>query len=166
MPAPSTPLAGKLRHIVESTLAGGPFFRRQHGLEYQPLAQLGEQTGLEGAVEGESTEDAPHEGSRSVDVKAEDLDTGAQLVAGDDLAILNEDIKRVRNKIDWHILPLMCSELLPGNVRSELSMCLCSSCQEVVLTHVCSPILDTIHGQDNTWECSNLGDKVRLIPDR
>ncbi|KAH9929350.1 MFS general substrate transporter [Fomitopsis serialis] len=37
------------------------------------------------------------------------VDTGAQLVAGEDAEVSEGEANAVRNKIDWHILPLMCT---------------------------------------------------------
>ena len=39
-----------------------------------------------------------------------EVDTAAQLAAALDGEISQEEFDRVRKKIDWHILPLMCSE--------------------------------------------------------
>ena len=41
--------------------------------------------------------------------RSDQVDTGAELVAGGIEVDLAEAI-RIRTKIDWHILPLMCSE--------------------------------------------------------
>lgn len=38
------------------------------------------------------------------------VDTAAQLVAGQDVHLDPQEALRIRKKIDWHILPLMCSE--------------------------------------------------------
>ena len=38
------------------------------------------------------------------------VDTAAQLVAGQDIELDPAEAARIRKKIDWHILPLMCSE--------------------------------------------------------
>ena len=35
--------------------------------------------------------------------------TGAKLVAGTNIRVDVEEALRVRRKIDWHIMPLMCS---------------------------------------------------------
>ena len=40
------------------------------------------------------------------------VDTAAQLVAGQDFELDPEEAARVRKKIDWHILPMMCSKFL------------------------------------------------------
>ena len=37
------------------------------------------------------------------------VDTGAQLVAGEDIELDEAEALRIRRKIDWHIMPLMCS---------------------------------------------------------
>ena len=38
-----------------------------------------------------------------------DVDTAAQLAAGLDEELTPEEATRIRKKIDWHIMPLMCS---------------------------------------------------------
>ena len=38
------------------------------------------------------------------------LDTAAILVAAEDIILTPEEAKRLRRKIDWHILPLMFGE--------------------------------------------------------
>ena len=45
-----------------------------------------------------------------VAVADREVDTAAQLVAALDEEITPEESERLRKKIDWHILPLMCSE--------------------------------------------------------
>ena len=45
-----------------------------------------------------------------VAVADKDVDTAAQLAAGLDEELSPEEATRIRKKIDWHILPLMCSE--------------------------------------------------------
>ena len=40
------------------------------------------------------------------------VDTAAQLVAGQDFELDPEEAARIRKKIDWHILPMMCSRFL------------------------------------------------------
>lgn len=42
--------------------------------------------------------------------KTSQVDTGAQLVAGEHFELDPAEATRIRRKIDWHILPLMCSE--------------------------------------------------------
>ena len=37
------------------------------------------------------------------------LDTAANLATGEDVTLTPEEAKRLRRKIDWHILPLMSS---------------------------------------------------------
>lgn len=37
------------------------------------------------------------------------VDTAAQLVAGQDFDLDSAEAARIRKKIDWHILPMMCS---------------------------------------------------------
>ncbi|EIN05062.1 MFS general substrate transporter [Punctularia strigosozonata HHB-11173 SS5] len=41
-------------------------------------------------------------------VSTREVDTAAALVAGDDLELDEAEALRVRKKIDWHILPMMC----------------------------------------------------------
>ena len=41
--------------------------------------------------------------------KTDQVDTGAQLVAGEQIELDPAEARRIRKKIDWHILPLMCS---------------------------------------------------------
>ena len=45
-----------------------------------------------------------------VAVADKDVDTAAQLAAGLEEELSPEEATRIRKKIDWHILPLMCSE--------------------------------------------------------
>ncbi|KAH9942119.1 MFS general substrate transporter [Amylocystis lapponica] len=47
--------------------------------------------------------------THSVSVATSDVDTGAQLVAGDDVDLDPAEADRIRKKIDWHVLPLMCT---------------------------------------------------------
>ena len=42
--------------------------------------------------------------------KTDQVDTGAQLIAGEHFELDPAEAERIRKKIDWHILPLMCSE--------------------------------------------------------
>lgn len=39
-----------------------------------------------------------------------DVDTAAVLVADVDVELDPEERERLRNKIDWYLMPLMCSE--------------------------------------------------------
>ena len=41
--------------------------------------------------------------------QTDQVDTGAQLVAGEQIELDPAEAQRIRKKIDWHILPLMCS---------------------------------------------------------
>ncbi|KAK7684372.1 hypothetical protein QCA50_012319 [Cerrena zonata] len=43
-----------------------------------------------------------------VEFRKDQVDTGAQLVAGGAVQLDPEEATRIRKKIDWHILPLMC----------------------------------------------------------
>lgn len=47
-----------------------------------------------------------------VALATKEVDTGAQLVAGEDIELDEAEALRIRRKIDWHIMPLMCSEYL------------------------------------------------------
>lgn len=79
--------------------------------------------------------------------KTDAVDTGAQLVAGEQIELDPAEATRIRKKIDWHILPLMCSMYFIHVSRSE--------------THVCSSsLLGTIHGQDYAWKFRYIGHSV------
>ncbi|KAH9834565.1 MFS general substrate transporter [Rhodofomes roseus] len=83
--------------------------RRGSGPEYQPLDQLGKRGTFE-VVEGDELGGLGAELDDSLGgIEVDDVDTGAQLLAGEDIEFLEEDANRVRDKIDWHILPLMCT---------------------------------------------------------
>lgn len=45
--------------------------------------------------------------------KQDQVDTAAQLVAGEHIELDTAEALRIRRKIDWHILPMMCSTLQP-----------------------------------------------------
>ena len=47
------------------------------------------------------------------------VDSGAQLVAGG-IELDHAEAVRIRKKIDWHILPLMCSEHFPEQIQRHL----------------------------------------------
>lgn len=51
-----------------------------------------------------------------VAVATKEVDTAAELVAGDDIELDPAEADRIRKKIDWHILPLMCGEYIPYSV--------------------------------------------------
>lgn len=38
------------------------------------------------------------------------VDTAAELVAGKDVELDAEEARRIRRKIDWHLMPMMCSK--------------------------------------------------------
>lgn len=42
-------------------------------------------------------------------VAAYDVDVAAQLTSGKDVVVDPAEAARVRRKIDWHLMPLMCS---------------------------------------------------------
>lgn len=63
-------------------------------------------------------------------------DAGAQLVAGRQAEVDPAESVRIRKKIDWHILPLMCSEL----IHLQMGRFICD-------THpIRSALLGSIHG--------------------
>ena len=68
-----------------------------------------------------------------VAVADKEVDTAAQLAAALDEELSPEEAVRIRKKIDWHILPLMCSMLI------LLRFC-------VMEAHYTSSLLDSIHG--------------------
>lgn len=39
------------------------------------------------------------------------VDTAAELVAGRELELDATEARRIRRKIDWHLMPMMCSKL-------------------------------------------------------
>jgi MFS transporter, ACS family, allantoate permease len=43
----------------------------------------------------------------------EQADTAAGLLAGKDIELDAAEARRIRRKIDWHVMPLMCSTLTP-----------------------------------------------------
>ncbi|KZT19109.1 MFS general substrate transporter [Neolentinus lepideus HHB14362 ss-1] len=47
--------------------------------------------------------------AHNVAVSTKEVDTGARLVAGADIELDEAESIRIRRKIDWHILPLMCT---------------------------------------------------------
>lgn len=73
-----------------------------------------------------------------VEFRKDQVDTGAQLVAGGAVELDPEEATRIRKKIDWHILPLMCSKFhfQPG-------------LQLFSPTFHVSSVLGAVHGQDN-----------------
>ena len=68
-----------------------------------------------------------------VAVADKEVDTAAQLAAALDEELSPEEAVRIRKKIDWHILPLMCSRFM------LLRFC-------VMEAHYPSSLLDSIHG--------------------
>ena len=78
----------------------------------------------------------------------DEVDTGAQLVAGTDIQVDPQEALRIRRKIDWHIMPLMCSAY-------DLRPCGLST-----LTSPHSDILGTVHGQTYPRERCDLGAEV------
>lgn len=81
-----------------------------------------------------------------------DVDTAAKLAAGLDQALTPEESDRLRKKIDWHILPLMCSEYLVG---LGFSTCV------LMCAWLSSSLLDPVYGQDDAGELGYSGDQAR-----
>ncbi|TFK45315.1 MFS general substrate transporter [Heliocybe sulcata] len=59
------------------------------------------------SAEGYSDKGEKH--AHNVAVSTREVDTGAQLVAGADFELDEAEAVRIRRKIDWHILPMMCT---------------------------------------------------------
>lgn len=54
--------------------------------------------------------------------RRQEVDEAAQLVAGGEVHLDAAEALRIRRKIDWHIMPMMCSVYslnLPGTVPAE-----------------------------------------------
>ena len=51
-----------------------------------------------------------------------EVDVAAQLSAGFDEDISDADAMRIRKKIDWHILPLMCSKFALDFLEPEIGL--------------------------------------------
>ncbi|KAF7363012.1 MFS general substrate transporter [Mycena venus] len=85
------------------------------------------------SIEKDSAGEKHHAG---VEVSANEVDTGAALVYGEHGELDVAEALRVRRKIDYHILPLMCStyEILGAPLLGSPSI------------RVPSSLLDTIHG--------------------
>lgn len=73
-------------------------------------------------------------GQHHVAFTNDQVDTAAQLVAGQDVELSPEEALRIRKKIDWHILPMMCSTsssllliTLIKTLRSDLQRCIGSN---------------------------------------
>ncbi len=81
-----------------------------------------------------------------------DVDTAAKLAAGLDHELTPEESERLRKKIDWHILPLMCSECL---IRRGFLTCV------LMCAWLSSSLLDPVYGQDDFGELGYSGDQVR-----
>lgn len=79
----------------------------------------------------------------------DEVDTGAQLVAGTQTLVDHHEALRVRRKIDWHIMPLMCSAYNLWHPVSTVLMYLCDS-----------DILGTVYGQAHSRKCCDLGVEV------
>lgn len=82
--------------------------RRRSGYENMSSREsYDEKSDIKSAV-NVSTADAQHH----LAFKTNQVDTGAQLVAGEQIELDPAESIRIRKKIDRHILPLMCSESL------------------------------------------------------
>lgn len=66
-----------------------------------------------GSFSDAADEKKGHDVNVHVAVAEKEVDTAAQLAAALDGEVSQEEFDRVRKKIDWHILPLMCSEYFP-----------------------------------------------------
>ncbi|KAI0937951.1 hypothetical protein AcV7_003280 [Taiwanofungus camphoratus] len=69
---------------------------------YEPLVALQRIGSTDSVLENEGAK-------AHVAVASVEVDTGAQLVAGNDYEVDLMETRRIREKIDWHILPLMCT---------------------------------------------------------
>lgn len=87
-----------------------------------------------------------------VAVADQDVDTAARLAAGVDQELTPEESNRLRKKIDWHILPLMCSEYPDGRGFSTSAL---------TCVRLSSSLLDPVHGQDDSGELGYSWDQVR-----
>lgn len=63
-----------------------------------------------GSIEKVRSASSDEKGGAKPYVATYTLDTAAVLVAAEDVVLTPEEAKRLRKKIDRHILPLMCSE--------------------------------------------------------
>ena len=75
-------------------------------------------------------------GKHHVAFRNDQVDTAAQLVAGEALDLDPAEAERIRKKIDWHILPLMCSTFPVFFHTIDTERCF-------------SIVLDSVHGQDD-----------------
>jgi hypothetical protein len=80
-------------------------------------------------------------------VAASAVDTAAAVVSGNEGELEHGEAMRIRKKIDWHILPLMCGELCN----------ICTLSRSLIL---CSPLLDPVYGQDYLGQRSYSGDQA------
>ena len=86
-------------------------------------------------------------------VAAYTLDTAATLIAAEDTTLMPEEAKRLRRKIDWHVLPLMFSEHT-----------LTFPFRHARLTSETSPLLGSVHGQNHTGVFCHLGNPKGYQP--
>ena len=52
-----------------------------------------------------------------------DADVAARITAGREEVLDEEEGRRLRRKIDWHILPLMCCECFSSWLYEKLTIC-------------------------------------------
>ena len=76
------------------------------------------------------------------------LDTAAVLVAAEDVILTPEEAKRLRRKIDWHILPLMSSAFI---------FIFTFTVKRARLSPWASPLLGPVHGQKHPGVFRYLG---------
>ncbi|KAJ3546254.1 hypothetical protein NM688_g5536 [Phlebia brevispora] len=94
------PLVGVYKAISD----GWQISPRRSGYEnMSSSASYDEKSDVKSAVDVSAGEVAHH-----VAFKTDQVDTGAQLVAGEEIELDAAESVRIRRKIDWHILPLMC----------------------------------------------------------
>lgn len=96
-----------------------------------------------GSIEKERSISSDEEKSKP-HVAAYTLDTAAVLVAAEDVILAPEEAKRLRRKIDWHILPLMSRASTFTVERARLSLW-------------ASPLLGPVHGQKHPGVFCYLG---------
>ncbi|KDQ56115.1 hypothetical protein JAAARDRAFT_36903 [Jaapia argillacea MUCL 33604] len=72
-------------------------------------AAIGSKMSSETSSEKPRFEDEKQQQHHAHNVKVSEVDTGAQLVAGGEIELDEAEALRIRKKIDWHILPLMCT---------------------------------------------------------
>lgn len=111
-----------IRHPSLAALLPSSIFRRWRG--YTPLEADTEPESLEMSARESGSYDEKADvkdagaavtvaelSSHHVAFTNDQVDTAAQLVAGEDIELDPAEAARIRKKIDWHILPMMCSTL-------------------------------------------------------